>query len=423
MRILILNQCFYPDVVAVAQHLTEFAVEVKRRGHEVTVVASQRGYDDPGVEFPKREIWNGIRIIRLPTTALGKRAKWRRAVDFGSFIFSAAVRLLLLPRYDVVVALTAPPLISFLATVFVQLKGGRLLYWIMDLNPDEAIAAGWLRPGSAGARTFAAMLHHSLKRADKIVVLDRFMKRRIVGKGIAENKIEVVPPWSHDDAVRFDAGGRREFRRAYGLTDKFVVMYSGNHSPCHPLDTMLEAARRLAGRDRRLAFCFVGGGSEFKKVQSFAHEHELKNIVCLPYQPLERLAASLSAADMHVVVMGDEFAGIVHPCKIYNILAVGAPFLYVGPEESHVVDILSQLDGGGHRARRARHGDVDSVIDHILGTARGGAPTRTAEDGRRFAARFSKHALLPKMIGVLESMTFEASARRTDTPRSSARTV
>ena len=69
------------------------------------------------------------------------------------------------------------------------------------------------------------------------------------------------------------------------------------------------------------------------------------NVKCLPYQPLSELSSSLSAADLHVVVMGDEFVGIVHPCKVYNILAVGAPVLYIGPEPSHVTDIASQQQG------------------------------------------------------------------------------
>src|SRR5439155_2433474 len=50
------------------------------------------------------------------------------------------------------------------------------------------------------------------------------------------------------------------------LDDKFVVMYSGNHSPCHPLDTLLEAARRLE-KERDIVFCFVGGGSEWAKIK------------------------------------------------------------------------------------------------------------------------------------------------------------
>src|SRR3954451_14666343 len=111
-------------------------------------------------------------------------------------------------------------------------------------------------------------------------------------------------------------------------------MDAGNHSPFHPLDTLLETAKQSA-YDTRIAFCFVGGGSEFGKVQQFAAVHGLENIVCLPYQPLEQLAGSLSAADLHVVVMGDPFVGIIHPCKIYNVLAIGSPVLYIGPEESH----------------------------------------------------------------------------------------
>jgi hypothetical protein len=47
MKVLLLNQCFYPDVMATAQHLTDLAVALVREGHEVTVVASDRGYDNP----------------------------------------------------------------------------------------------------------------------------------------------------------------------------------------------------------------------------------------------------------------------------------------------------------------------------------------------------------------------------------------
>ena len=49
-------------------------------------------------------------------------------------------------------ALTSPPLISFLAALFVQLKGGKLFFWVMDLNPDEAFAAGWLKESTLVAK-------------------------------------------------------------------------------------------------------------------------------------------------------------------------------------------------------------------------------------------------------------------------------
>ena len=399
MNILLLNQCFYPDVASTAQHLADLGVELAASGHQVTVIASDRGYDNPAVRFPRHETWKGIRIIRLPSLALGKASKWRRVLNFASFLSVGALRLLLLPRFDVVVALTSPPLISVLGSLFVSLKGGRFISWMMDLNPDEAIAAGWLRENSPTAKALFRFLGYSLRHAERIVVLDRFMKQRILEKGIPEEKIATIAPWSHNDAVRFDPVGREQFRSGNDLAGKFVVMYSGNHSPCHSLDTLLGAALKLAGHEN-IAFCFVGGGSEFEKVKAYAHGHKLRNILCLPYQPLSELATSLSAADLHVVVMGDAFTGIVHPCKIYNILQIGSPVLYVGPTTSHVADVITKLEDRD-LVCSVRHGDVDQAADYIVAGSKVVAGRRSPA-AIRVAAMFSKERLLPKMMEVIE---------------------
>lgn len=396
MNVLILNQAFYPDVVSTAQHASDLARGLTRAGHEVTVICNSRGYDDPKLRFPNQETWNGVKIVRARSTGFGKSSKWRRAADFGTFMASCAFRLWSLPQFDVVVAMTSPPLISFIAALAVPGRARSLVFWSMDLNPDEAIAAGWLRARSPVARLLSRMLLHSLQRADRIVALDRFMKDRIQAKGIPAEKVLVVPPWSHDDRVRFDPAGREEFRAIYKLSRRFVVMYSGNHSPCHPLETLLQAAERLADHED-IAFCFIGGGSEFGKVQERARDRGLRNVLSLPYQPIEKLSASLSAADLHVVVMGDEYVGIVHPCKIYNLLAANRAFLYIGPTEGHVPDIISQ---DGREAYVSAHGDVDGVVANILHAMRSGITVSpaTAELGKRF----SKELLIPQMICAIE---------------------
>ena len=122
--------------MATAQHLTDLAVGLVEKGHEVTVVTSDRGYDNPSQRFPRREIWNGIKIIRISSLALGKKSKLRRAVTFASFMANCSLRLLALGRFDGVVALTSPPLISFLGSAFTRLKGGKFYFCVMDLNPD-----------------------------------------------------------------------------------------------------------------------------------------------------------------------------------------------------------------------------------------------------------------------------------------------
>src|SRR3984893_2685798 len=191
MKVLLLNQWFYPDVMATAQHLTDLALGLAGEGHEVTVVASDRGYDNPSRRFPRHETWNGIKIVRIPSLALGKKTRWRRTLNFASFLINCALRLLLLPRFDVVFALTSPPLISFLGALFVRIKGGRFFFWVMDLNPDEAIAAGWLKEDSVPAKILGSCLNYSLRHSEKVIVLDRFMKQRIIDKGILEEKLAV----------------------------------------------------------------------------------------------------------------------------------------------------------------------------------------------------------------------------------------
>src|SRR6202140_4716783 len=166
MNILLLNQAFYPDVVSTAQHASDLAIGLTQAGHKVTVVCNSQGYDDPQLRFPSRENWNGIKIVRVRSTGFGKSSKWRRAADFGTFMTSCAFRLWSLPQFDVVVAMTSPPLISFVATLAVPGRARSLVFWSMDLNPDEAIAAGWLRAEWPVARLLSPMLLHSLGRAD-----------------------------------------------------------------------------------------------------------------------------------------------------------------------------------------------------------------------------------------------------------------
>lgn len=405
MNVLILNQAFHPDVVSTAQHASDLALSLTQAGHQVTVLCNSRGYDDPKRRFPKQEVWNGVRIIRVRSTGFGKRAKWRRAADFGTFTAACILRFWSLSRFDIVVAMTSPPLISFIASLAVPRKARSLVFWSMDLNPDEAIVAGWLRETSPIAHLLSYMLLYSLERADLIIALDRFMKERIAAKGIDAEKILVVPPWSHDDYIRFDCVGREEFREEHHLSEKFVVMYSGNHSPCHPLETLLQAAERLSHRDD-LVFCFIGGGSEFRTVQARAQKRAMQNVMTLPYQPLERLSKSLSAADLQVVVMGVPYVGIVHPCKIYNILAAKRPILYIGPTESHIADILGQNNVASYVCS---HGDVDGVIKNILQAMADCStkPSRFIEG----CNRFSEESLVPQMISAIEQCVSTAKHR------------
>jgi colanic acid biosynthesis glycosyl transferase WcaI len=143
MHILLLNQTFYPDVAATAQYASDLAARLAGDGHQVTVISSRRCYVDPRIRHPWTEEWRGVKILRCPASGFGKDAKWRRALDFGSFLVTCGMRSLLLRKIDAVISLTTPPLLSAVGAVIARLNGARFVYWVMDLNPDQAIAAAW----------------------------------------------------------------------------------------------------------------------------------------------------------------------------------------------------------------------------------------------------------------------------------------
>jgi len=399
MKILLLNQVFYPDVMATAQYLSDLATELSARGHEVTVVSSRRGYEHPEIIYPASATWRGIKIIRVYSTRFGKGAKWRRGADFASFLFFCCARLLFLPRHDVVLALTTPPLISFIGAWRAKSWRARFYYWVMDFNPDEAIAAGWLRADSITAKFLEQLSRFSLREAKGIIALDRFMRDRIMTKNIASAKIAIIPPWSQNDQVNFDRAGREAFRKRHQLEGKFVVMYSGNHTPVHPLDTLLQAADRLQA-ETDIVFCFIGGGSEFARVKKWAVATGNQQVLCLPYQPLDQLSASLSAADAQVVVMGDAMLGLVHPCKIYNVLGIQAPVIYIGPTPSHVTEIMEGLQPRQPWIS-VRHGAAEDLAGQIRQLC-AELKARNQRLPTAVTAGYSQAALLSQWMALLE---------------------
>lgn len=402
MKILFINQVYPPDPAATGQQQAALAKALVKEGHEVTVITSSRGYDNPAIRYPTREETHGIKILRVWRTGFGKGAKWKRAIDFATYAVSCAWRSIRLPRHHAVVTLTTPPLISILGAILAALWRARYTYWVMDLNPDEAIAAGWLKERGITARILEAISRFSLRRADAVIALDHFMAQRIAQKNITKEKIHVLPPWAHNNHVNYDKAGRETFRKEHGLENAFIVMYSGNHSPCHPLDTVLQAALALR-EEPDLIFCFIGGGTEYQKVKIFREKHRLEaTIRCLSYQPLECLSASLSAADLHLVVMGEPFVGTIHPCKIYNILSLGIPCLCVTPEESHLVELSKQIDDP-RSMRAVRHHDKQAMIAAIL-------DFKAIGKGRReqalcdLALQYSENRLIPLHAKLIQGL-------------------
>jgi colanic acid biosynthesis glycosyl transferase WcaI len=341
--LLIFSQTFVPDPAAVGQHVADVAIAMAQRGHRVIVYASARGYEDPTRTYPRRENLQGVDVRRLSLASFGKSSILLRVAGTFTFMLQCLFAGLFTRHVDGIFFSTSPPLIGVIAAIIHLVRDIPIAYWAMDLNPDQLIAMGKVPPNSL------------------VIALDRFMADRLTARIDLPGQLLVLPPWSHEEQMTLPADDQpNAFRARHHLDGKFVVMYSGNHSPCHPLTTLLDAAVRLRD-DPKMVFLFVGGGSGKRDVERYIRDHQLANVISLPYQPLADLGDSLSAAGVHVVAMGDAMVGIVHPCKIYGAMTVARPILYLGPRPSHISDLLDAHEIGLH----VTHGDVDGAISAL----------------------------------------------------------
>jgi glycosyltransferase involved in cell wall biosynthesis len=399
--LLVLSQVYVPDPAGVGQHMHDAAVEMARRGRRVIVITSDRGYEDPSVVFPRYELLEGVHVLRVPWSSFGKSSIAVRLAGGGVFVSQATALAASLGRIDQILVSTSPPMCSLAGVTLSRLRRVPVTFWVMDINPDQIIATGAMTGDAAPVKAFEWMNRQILKQARRVVALDRFMAQRLEAKWPLREKLAVLPPWPPMDA---DAEPLphflNPFRAQHGWTDKFVLMYSGNLSPVHPVTTVLEAARRMQ-QDPRFVFAFVGGGSGRADIERFVATHALHNVCTLPYQPMSALRESLSAADVHLVAMGDAMVGIVHPCKIYGAMAVARPLLVLGPERCHLTEIVREHQLGAH----VQHGDVDGAERALRELADMPGDARAAMGMRGLAAvkaQYSKRTLCGRFCDLLE---------------------
>lgn len=360
MKILILNQAFWPDVVATAQHMSDWAEYLTSQGHEVSVIASRSVYGQASAALPKRETWKGVKIYRVGFSLFKKGSILTRVIDFAFFHLLAITRALLLPKHDVVVCLTTPPFIGIVGAFMKILKGSRYIQYEMDLYPDVPIALGVMKKNSLAAKFFDAVHRWLLKKADRVVVLGRCMKKVIAAKGVPEEKMLLVTPWADTDELKSIPHDQNSFRKEHGLQDKFVVMYSGNLGLGHDISTLCGAMLQL-NDDPKIRFVFIGGGKRMKEIEKFVQEHNLPAPLMLGYQPRERLSETLSAADVHIITQAPGTTGLIVPSKFWGILAVQRPAIYIGPEDTEVAMEIRDRKNGVVLAISEISGLVESI--------------------------------------------------------------
>ncbi len=401
MRILLLNQVFYPDVAATAQHADDLARHLVRHGHEVHAIASRALYGQKGAALPKRETVDGVEIHRVGKSLFGKAGILARVADFAFFYLLAFIKCMTIKKPDVVVCFTTPPFIALVGRMMQLFRGTKYVYWVMDLYPDLPVACGVMKPKSPFTRFFESVNRYCLKKADRVVVLGRCMLERVRAKGVDHGQVQHIGVWS--DATELEPVAREDnpYTQEWGLGDRFVVMYSGNFGLGHDVETFLHAAERLRTNDD-IRFLFVGGGKRKETVDAFVTEKGLENCVIAPYQPREKLGASLSSGDVHLATLLEGVEGIMVPCKLFGIMGTGRPTIFIGHPSSELSRVLEE-HGAGYTVRQ---GDVDALVQRIehLAANRDEAKAAGVRAREALSVAFSREAACERWRVALEDV-------------------
>ncbi|MDX2029790.1 MAG: glycosyltransferase family 4 protein [Blastocatellia bacterium] len=406
MNILVISLYYEPDQCQsngpIIRALCEDWAEA---GHEVTVLTSFPHYSRDEVWPEYRGRWfqrdrvGKVRVIRSYIFVPRTRSALGRILNYLSFNLSSTLAGLVTGRQDVIFAMSPPLTIGVTGFLLGVLKRVPFCYNLQDIWPDVAVKLGMLR----GRRTIAffAWLERLIyRRARRIFAISDEFKRNLLGKGVPEDKIAVIPNFTDTQFIRPQTPSA-SFRQKHGLNERFVVLYAGNLGLSQGLEAILDAAESLKAREE-LLFLIVGQGTCREELLADARRRALTNVRFLPLLPESEVPLLYAACDLALIPLKRGIAENSVPCKTYSIMAAGKPYIAGVDEGSNVWKLTEQAgsgrcvppEDGGALARAVLQLQANPAVAETMG-----------RNGRAYVERhFAREAITHRYRIELESL-------------------
>jgi glycosyltransferase involved in cell wall biosynthesis len=408
--LMILSQYFHPDLAATGQLLTELAEDIISYGYNIKVLTAKPSYYKNKEKYLKEEIYRGIEIYRVSATKFDKNMMIGRLCNFLSYLISVFSKLLFSKNKYPLLIVSNPPFLPLLGFLLKKVKNRRYIYLVHDIYPDIAIQLGYLKKNSIIVKIWNQIHYHVLKKAEKIIVLGDFMAEKFKEKypDLDNNKIKIIHNWADEKKIFPIKKEENWFVKKYHLSNKIVILYSGNIGLFQDLKSIIKTAERLKNDDDIL-FLFIGNGGGLKELKRIVKKNNLTNVKFLPYQLKKDLSYSLSSADISIVTMEKGIEGLAVPSKLYGILASGRAVLGLVGKNCEVAEIIEDAKCGF----RIDQGDVNKLVEQIKYIYNN--PQALENMGKNSRQYFEKHFTRSKMTKkyyeVLEKVSIEGGKR------------
>ncbi len=408
MRVLILSQYYFPEAVPKPHELAEALAD---QGHEVSVLTGFPHY--PGGKLAdgyrmglfKREKIRNVPVLRVFELPYHSTNPILRVANYLSFMVSAPIGALFVPKADVIYVWHPPLTIGVAAWLASKIKRAPFVYDVQDIWGSFTVLSGMVREGGLAIKVIRRLERFVARRASHTIVQTAAGHDYFVERGVAADDISILPHWIDQDLfLATNDAQRKAVRDEFDWADDFVVLFAGNLGIVQGLESVIEAARLLPDRDVRIVL--MGDGTDRPRLEEIAARYEIgERIQFVERQPIERMPAIMAAADVLLVnLKRSELTRYVIPSKTVAYLASGKPIL---------------LAAGGASEDLVREADAGVVAEPESGQALADAITamrqmsktelkRLGDNGRRFLREhLGKDEVIGKYIDLLRTVAEE----------------
>lgn len=348
MKILIHGLNYSPELIGIGKYTGELAQWLAAAGHTVNVVTAPPYYPQWKVNPPysawryQTEDWQGVKVIRCPLWVPRHPSGISRIIHLLSFAISSYFALVGEIKFkpDVVISIV-PTLFAASSAAWVA-RRCKAVSWlhIQDFELDAAANLGMLRSKNSIMNLAIRWERSVMDRFDRVSSISNQMVKRLIAKGVPEEKTALFPNWVDTKTIYPLPTGDNPYRKELGISnDQIVILYSGNMGAKQGLGLLVDAAKQLQS-NRQLVFVLCGNGSSRSELEKSASS--LINMKFLDLQPPDKLNLLLNAADIHILPQQAGAADLVMPSKLLGMLASGKPVIATALDGTELADVVSQ---------------------------------------------------------------------------------
>lgn len=409
MKILFLTQYFPPEVGAPQNRIFEFAKQLKKMGHDITVLTAMPNY-------PKREVFegykgkvsfkeelDGIKVVRTWIYVSKKTGFMPRLMNYLSFTLSSVLfGAPKIEKQDVVITESPPLFLGYSGYLISKRKRAKFVFNVSDLWPESAVKLGVLH-NKILIKMSTWLEEFCYRKADLVTGQTKGIVKNIVDRGFDRNKVQLIT--NGVDCDFFKPENRSEdVRHKFNIDNKFAVCYAGIHGIAQGLEMIIKTANELK-EYKDISFVFVGEGPEKEKLVWMAKELGLDNVQFFPMQPKSNMPGIVASMDAAIIPVKklDLFKGAL-PSKMFETLASGVPIILSVEGEAEA--LIKEADAG----ICVEPENYLEVRDAVLKLYKDeGLRKRLGNNGRDYAMKnYSRYDITKKLEGMLCEITQKA---------------